>query len=142
MIVKWFCKEIMGALANIISFWAGNANLNTALPSTDVYTDMIPPSLINHYPYAVLSVVSSKTDHTTGTAAVEYFTFRISIYSQDLNGLENLTDTIAHEFDKARIGAGGMTCLRQNRITITEAQAAIVTYHNMLEYIYMFNRTI
>lgn len=131
-------------LADIHSYWAGNASLNAKVPSERVYTGMVPESI--SLPWVAIVPTGSTPTFTCGTPYFEGFQFEIQIYSASDSECEAIVRTVKAEFDYATLSSACVSCERLNYIFTTETtpnpdrQGKI--FSGRVEYLYNKNRNL
>ncbi len=128
-------------LADIHTYYSGNATLTAALPASSVYTGLVPEG--QSYPYAVITSIGLNPTPTTGSGYYATFAFQISVFDTDPDNVEALCNVIAGQFDFKTISASTISCERQNGpILLVQPDTPARVYMGFLEYRLLQNRTL
>jgi hypothetical protein len=120
------------SLGELKTFWANNSTLNTAIPSSKLYLDLVAPTAT--MPYVRVSVIGNGRVDTTGDVHIELFNYQVTIFHTSLDSLETLAQTVMGQLDNASLTANTMRNRRMNRMIRGEVVNGVYTYSYLIDY--------
>ncbi len=127
-------------LADIMTYYAGNATLTAALPFAKVWAGLVPEGTA--FPYLVVVPMASVPTNITGPGYWETYTFQISIFDTDPDNVESVAETVKGQFDYAAISAACISCERTNGpVFVLDQDTPLPVYHAWMTFDYRRNQT-
>ncbi len=128
----------MSVLSEILTYWANNSTLNTALASTSLYLSQAPEG--TSFPYGLIIPVSSTLLDISDQALISY-TIQFSIYHSDSVACNNICNAVLSQFYSQDITGDTAACYIGNYIApVLDSETPVRVYQGIVEIQLMQNR--